>query len=727
MKWFPQRFQRTSRRFKAGEGAVLGVLAALLAFLVNGWGGLTPLENSTWDWRVALFAHASPHTDSIKYVELDQASLDWGKTNNAWSWPWPREVYAYLLKYLDRTTAKAVVFDVILSEPSVYSQEDDQSLREAITKTPHFVVAFQTGNLQSGFQSHSWPSTLAVPPWQVKGLAHLPADLHESLASFPLLSLATAAAALGDTKGLPDQDSLYRRVGLLWSFDGHAVPSLALAAYLSAHPRVQIHYRPGVLTLTNPQNQVERIPLDHQGRALLTYRGTWLQRAAERYPLWKLIRSELQIEAGQTPEVKPEVFQNSYVFLGFTALGLYDLKPSPLENKTPGVYIHGTALDNLLTGDFKAPVPNWASGMYLFVLGLAAGVVIRLCHNARQTLLTYALFLLVPLASAFALYPLGAWLPLVAPFGEVLFILLAGTVFNYAGEGRQKRFIKDAFAQYLSPVVIDRLIQNPELLNLGGEKRTLTILFSDVQGFTSISEKLTPEELTALLNRYLSAVTSVIYEMGGTIDKYEGDAVIAFWNAPLDLPDHARQAVLASLEYQRRLEALQSELTQMSGGHPVKARIGLNTGPVVIGNMGSQQRFNYTFFGDAGNLASRLEGLNKQFGTYLMVSEFTKQAVGSLPGVVFRELSRVAVVGKSEPVTVYEPLREREFQAKAETLKVFDQGREKFYEGKFEEALQLMETIATQDAPAAKYVEKLKQLREAPPASWNGVWLATEK
>ncbi len=726
MRLLPRRFHRTSRPFKAVEGAGLGLLAALVAILVLAGGVLGTLESSTWDWRVALFARPSAKTASIKYVELDQASLDWGKTNNAWSWPWPREVYAYLLKYLDRTSTKAVVFDVIFSEPSVYSQDDDQSLVDAVKSTPRFVGAFQTGNVQSGFQAHTWPKALPPPPWNLKG-PPLPADLHESLASFPIPSLGAVVSALGDTKGLPDDDSIYRRVGLFWSFDGHAVPSLAMAAYLVAHPGTTLRFQPGTLTLRNPGGATERIPLDSQGRALLTYRGTWLQRASERFPLWKLIRSELQIEAGQKPEVDPAVFKNSYVFLGFTALGLYDLKPSPLENQTPGVYIHGTALDNLLTGDFKAPASFVVTMAYLLALGLLAGVGIRLCRNAFQTLFTYAVLLLLPVVAAFALYLAGVWLVLVVPFGEVLFVLLAGTAFNYAGEGRQKRFIKDAFAQYLSPVVIDRLIQNPELLHLGGEKRTLSILFSDVQGFTSISEKLTPEELTALLNRYLSAVTSVIYEMGGTIDKYEGDAVIAFWNAPLDLKDHARRAILASLEYQRRLEFLQAELIAMSGGQPIKARIGLNTGPVVIGNMGSQQRFNYTFFGDAGNLASRLEGLNKQFGTYLMVSEYTKKAAGAVPGVVFRELSRVAVVGKSEPVIVYEPLWESEASSKAATLACFDKGREKFYEGQWDEALALMESIAELDPPAAKYVERLQQLKASPPPSWKGVWLATEK
>ncbi|MBN2060002.1 MAG: adenylate/guanylate cyclase domain-containing protein, partial [Deltaproteobacteria bacterium] len=193
---------------------------------------------------------------------------------------------------------------------------------------------------------------------------------------------------------------------------------------------------------------------------------------------------------------------------------------------------------------------------------------------------------------------------------------------NYTIKGRQKRYIKNVFKQYLSPAVIERLVENPDKLALGGEMRELSIFFSDIQGFTGISEQLSPPELTALLNDYLSAMTDIILAEGGTIDKYEGDAIIAFWNAPLDVPDHAKRAVRSALLCGRKLSELRPGFRKRIGTD-IYARIGINTGQVVVGNMGSNQRFDYTFLGDAGNLASRLEGVNKQFSTYLMVSEYT--------------------------------------------------------------------------------------------------------
>jgi adenylate cyclase len=221
-------------------------------------------------------------------------------------------------------------------------------------------------------------------------------------------------------------------------------------------------------------------------------------------------------------------------------------------------------------------------------------------------------------------------------------------------------------------------------------------------------------------------MTSILYAYGGTIDKYEGDAIIAFWNAPLDLPDHARQAVLASLACQRKLDEIQPRLQKLAG-RPVLARIGLNTGDVVIGNMGSSQRFNYTFLGDAGNLASRLEGINKLFATRFLVSEFTKESAGDAPDLHWREISRVRVVGKNRPVTVFEPLLRADADAQKPRLEAFDKALQAYYRGEFSAALAGFEALAEHDPPSARYAERVRELLAAPPAEWEGVWDAKEK
>jgi adenylate cyclase len=269
--------------------------------------------------------------------------------------------------------------------------------------------------------------------------------------------------------------------------------------------------------------------------------------------------------------------------------------------------------------------------------------------------------------------------------------------------------------------VIEELVQRPDRLKLGGELRELSILFSDVQGFTGISEKLNPEQLTELLNDYLTAMTDVIYAQGGTVDKYEGDAIIAFWNAPLGQPDHALRAVTAALQCQAALAALRPQLAARAGT-ALQARIGINTGPVVVGNMGSRQRFNYTFLGDAGNLASRLEGINKQFGTGILISDQTRRQLGD--GVPVREIARVRVVGRREPVTVFEPLAAA---APAEVANAYAAGRAAYEAGRLADALAAFAGIADRDPPAAAFAERCRALLAHPPPAWDGVWAMTEK
>jgi adenylate cyclase len=315
---------------------------------------------------------------------------------------------------------------------------------------------------------------------------------------------------------------------------------------------------------------------------------------------------------------------------------------------------------------------------------------------------------------------------MVAPLTGILLTFLAATLYNYATEGSQRRFIKSAFSQYLSPPVIEQLLAHPEQLSLGGERREISIFFSDVQGFTTISEKLDPSTLTELLNDYLTFMTNIILDSGGTIDKYEGDAIIAFWNAPLNFPDHAARALGASLECHRKLAERQDFFFEKFGCR-LLTRVGLNTGYAVVGNMGSDKHFNYTMLGDSVNLAARLEGLNKQFGTYLMCTENTfNQAVET--GLFFgRKLAQVAVVGKKEPVTVYEPLPEELFREQEPILRRFGEARDMFYGSNFAAALPLFETLTAQgDKPSFFYAEQCRYYLEAP-AEWKGFWQAASK
>lgn len=700
------------------EALGLGLLAAILTLAFS---LVTPRmmkrgENLTWDLRAAWFAKPGAATDTIRLIFLDQQSLDWG-TRQGWSWPWPRQVYGAILNFCARAQVKAIAFDVIYSEPSILGVDDDAEFGKAIAASPSFVGAIFVGKETGG--STNWMPAVPAPaipltsaPPALLGKYQLPHAL------FPVPEVGTNAAMLATVFGNPDRDGIYRRIRPFSVFDGQVVPSLGLGAWLVSCTNRSLHLEASSITLGGKR----QLPLDRTGCAILRYRGR--SQTHKTVNAAAVIESELLLREGKQPLIDPQSFQGTYVFFGFTAPGLFDLKASPVAPVYPGVEVHATFLDNLLTSDCMRETPRGLAALVVLLLACAAAVAVRFGRHAWQSVIAFLVFLLVPVLAGGLAYSRGIWLPVFAPLVATTLALIGALVVNYATEGKQKRFIKGAFRQYLSPVVIEELVQHPERLKLGGELRELSIFFSDVRGFTSISEHLDPEALTALLNDYLTAMTDIVYAHGGTVDKYEGDAIIAFWNAPLAQPDHALRAVTAALECQARLAELNPGFRERIGTD-LHQRIGLNSGRVVVGNMGSRQRFNYTFLGDAGNLAARLEGINKQFGTSVLVSEHTRRQLGE--GVAVREIARVQVVGRKEPVTVYEPMPPAIAAARQELLDTFADALALYYTGKLEEALARFASIGAQDAPAAAYVNRCRALQARPVADWTGVWAMTEK
>jgi adenylate cyclase len=690
-----------------------GVLIGLAAFALasSGWSLLQPLEAKTWDMRARWFAKASPATDSIRLIFLDQASLDWGKNENGLSWPWIRSAYVPILDFCKRAGARSVAFDVVMTEPSTY--EDDIAFGAAVRANGRVIQAFFPAG-----GTTSWPALFPSPyPPSTPDTAAARVTAFTKSATFPIPEAATNAALLAHVRAVVDPDGVLRRLSPFTLMDQRFIPILGLAPIFLDAPRPAVTLESRRLILGS-----RTIPLDVNGLALLRFRGP--SQTHQTVNAKAVIQSELQLEAGEKPLIDPALFKDKHVFFGFTAHGLYDLRTTPMGKYYPGVEMHATALDNLLTGEFMTDFPRPAALAITLLLCLLAGSGIRMCRSAALSAVLLPVFMLVPAALACGLYPVGYWMPFAVPEAGVTLALVAALVTNYAAEGRQKRFIKGAFSQYLSPVVIEQLVKNPEKLTLGGEKKELTILFSDLKGFTGISETLDAQALTSLLNTYLTAVTAIIYEEGGTIDKYEGDAVIAFWNAPLDMPDHALRAVRASIRYQEKLREMRAELRDKYG-HDLVVRIGLNTGPVVIGNMGSLQRFNYTFLGDAGNLASRLEGINKQFGTGILVSQFTRDQAGDT--FAFRKIARVAVVGRKEPVCVYEPMSHEAWQAGQAVFGPFATALDLFEKGDFTGVLGVVTPLAASDPASDSYRRKCEDLLKHPPSRWEGVWIMTEK
>jgi adenylate cyclase len=681
------------------DGLLIGIAALLPALLLAWIGGLQPLETTSERWRSAWFAAGPQANEPIVLIALDQASLDWGQRENSFSWPWPRAAYAPVVDFCRRAGARSLSFDVLFTEPSIYGVEDDQAFAAALLNFPATVGSFALGVSGGG--------DAEIPPADPR-LQTFSTLRSAEQAALPVSPLRESFGQLGDVGAQPDPDGLFRHVTLASRLGNQTLPALSLAAFLVANPQARLEQTPQELHIGNSV-----VPLDDQGRSRLRYRGPaasfrTLSAAA-------IIQSELQLLAGESPTLDPQFLHGAHVIFGLTAPGLFDLRPVPLDGVFPGMEIHATALDNLLAGDFLRVVTPGIVNSFALLLAILAGLSVRFCRNLVQTLAAVVLLLPLALLAGFVAYAWNWWLPVALPVTATALALIGGVATNFATEGRKKREIRRAFNQYLHPSVIEQLVDHPEKLRLGGEKRELSIFFSDLQGFSTISEQLEPEALIALLNAYLTEMTDIILDRGGTIDKYEGDAIIAFWNAPLEQPDHACRAVDAAMACQQRLAQLRPVFRERFG-HDLIMRIGVNTGPAVVGNMGSTRRFDYTMLGDAVNLAARLEGVNKVFGTDILLAQSTRVALGQRTEL--REIARVRVVGRREPVQIFTPLTADASLPLAE----FDAARQLFVQGRFQAAEQAFQLLSAADPVAAAYVFQCRQLQQQKPADWQGIW-----
>ncbi|MDD4735069.1 MAG: adenylate/guanylate cyclase domain-containing protein [Kiritimatiellae bacterium] len=696
-------------------GVLCGSGAALISLSLWFFGALDAVENVTWAWRVRMFGRNSESAAKIKLVLLDQPSLDWAANTLSVSWPWPREMYVPLLQFMQRAGAASVSFDVLYTEPSAYSVSDDEALGEAMRNTTNLVAAVFLGDRSGG--SETWPPDILQRAWKVQVSDLTPRRvrrLNKSHATFPISEVATNAALLGNVRDMPDSDGVFRRASPLNRFDGRYVPSLGLAAYLLTHPDA---WETSLDARRLKLGQVN-IPLDSKGDVLLHYRG--VRDPYERIRAAAVIQSEMNLQAGMEAELDPKVFKDCHVLFGFSAPGLMDQRATPVSRVSPGVFIHATLLDNLLDADALRDVPRHAVVLVVLLLSLLAALAGLFSRSAWRSALFYVLFLLPGVGVALLFYPLGYWYPLVVQVLSLLLALTVAVLVNYATEGRQKQFIKRAFQHYLSRDVIENILNDPGRLKLGGERKVLTIFFSDIQGFSTISERMNPQELTAFLNEYLSEMTDIIFQEGGTLDKYEGDAIIAFWNAPMDQHDHALRGCRAALRCANRLEELRADFAKRYGS-PLYARIGMHTGEVVVGNMGSKERFDYTVLGDAANLASRLEGANKAFGTYIMVSGETWSAVeGQLSA---RQIGRIRVVGRKTPVNVYELLTLNPNE-RPDWVRTFEEGLVCVFSNDWKNAMEKFQSLE-KDPPAAKYLARCREALKG--SDWDGVWNLTEK
>ncbi|MFC1844671.1 CHASE2 domain-containing protein [Thermodesulfobacteriota bacterium] len=689
--------------------SLVGVSVAVIVWFS---GLLSSIEGKTYDLRASLLAGRSSFSDEIILVVVDQNSIDWVSENMYIGWPWPRELFAAIINNCVRRGAKSISFDVLFTENSNFGVSDDMKLKEAMLKAENFSLGSVFPSNKTG-HFKTWPEDVPRPDFDIQGENGSQSLISSyDMATFPIPDILNREIVLSNIHHQPDNDGIYRKILPFVFFDNIPLPALGGGAYLTTHPDAEIFVQHNRIVLDG-----HVIPIDSAGRVLLNYRkpeGTYRIVSAA-----SIIRKEFQLlnkEIGED-EVEKDM-DRKYVFFGFTAPGLHDLRPTPTDGAFSGVEINATFLDNLLAEDFIKPVTVPQTVFKIILLTLAATFFLTFFQKQRAQIVTAVLIPLFPVSLALLFYRLGYDFKLIPIELSVITGTALSIIHRYLVVGKQERFIRHSFKHYLSPVVIDQLMESPDKLKLGGERKELSFLFSDLEGFTTISEGLEPVELTQLLNDYLTEMTNIILEEKGTVDKFEGDAIIAFWNAPLDIKDHPERAVRAALRCQQRLDQLRPELLKKYG-KTLKMRIGVNTGFAVAGNMGSSTRFDYTVLGDSVNLAARLEGANKQFGTYTMISEFTYQKLQK--NIVCRELAKLRVVGKKEAVRVFEPLSltgngsEKQYES-------FNRALFYFYEGNIKQALAEFGKTADRDSAAKRYVLKCQEFPDRLPEPWEGVW-----
>ncbi|MBN1826886.1 MAG: adenylate/guanylate cyclase domain-containing protein [Candidatus Eisenbacteria bacterium] len=698
---------------RIGLGAMIGAAAGLVAFLLSLAGALDTLEWKTLDWRLARLAGPGRVAERIAILLVDQKSLDHMAAEEDLPWPWPRSLYAPVIEYCRDAEARAVVFDLLFTEPSVYGEGDDAELGASVAG----------GGVILPFLAHAGDEG-APPPARFRpapeGDGTVPAVPFLS-ATLPVESIRDGAAGLGNVLFLPDRDGVFRGVPAVFRSGGGAEALALPFAVWSVTEGTPVRADGGRLFLGD-----RTVPLDGEGRMLVRFRGP--AGTIPSYSIASAIQSWVREREGGEISLPKELLRGRIVFIGSSAPGLLDLRPTPMSRVYPGVELHATVLDNLLAGDFLLRTPRWIEALRCVLAAALLGFLVGRARSPWRGALLLPLFVAVLAGAPLLFFRLGRWVPIVSPVLAVLLAFLAAQTAQYAVEGRRRRFLKHAFRHYLSPQVIEKILENPDRLALGGERKELTLFFSDLAGFTSLSEGLDPERLTALLNRYLSEMTDLIQAEGGTVDKYEGDAIIAFWNAPLDQPDHAARALRAGIGALRRLDEINPEL-ERDAGRPLCMRIGIHTGSVVVGNMGSRERFDYSVIGDAANLASRLEGLGKVFRSPILVSEATWNAAeGAAAG---REVGRVRVVGRREPTRVFQAAGPAGgpylFPWWREGDRSFEEGLRAFEAGDLARAGEIFAALAD-DPVAGAYVDRIDALSGgALPPGWDGVWEMTSK
>jgi len=715
------------------------------------------VELKTYDFRFLSRGAKSPRPDVVMAV-LDEKSL-----KSEGRWPWPRSKMAKLIEVLSRDGAKVIGFDIIFAEPDENSSiqfirqieqkmkhyrvenegvkafieeskvgaDNDLALSEAIKASKAKVVLGYFFHMSQGeldFElddkdKEDQMRRITGSRYPIVFLARQDraadsfVQAYAPQANLPLLAGATDAA--GYFNMIPDKDGVVRSMPLAIQCGKDIYSPLSIQCiwnYLGRPPLVVQVASYGVEGI-RMGNLV--IPTDENGHMLINYLGP-----EKMFPDYSIT----DILQGKVPK---GAFKDKIVLVGATAIGLYDMRNTPFAAVYPGLEIHATVIDNILEKAFIHK-PKWTrifDAMAIVLFALILGLLIPRLSAIKGVVLTTGVFVLYIFVTQWLFSHALLWVNMVYPLLGLVLIYTSLTIYRYLTEERERKKIRGAFSHYVSSAVVNEVLKNPEKLKLGGDMKELTVLFSDIRGFTTISEGLGPEQVHHLINDYLTAMTDIVFKHGGTLDKYMGDAVMAIYGAPVDLPDHAQKACDTALEMMQVLNELNAGWARE--GKPVlDIGIGINTGMMMVGNMGSEQRFEYTVLGDAVNLGSRLEGANKSYLTHILVSEFTYDRVKG--EFLCMEIDSVRVKGKTRPVRIYQLMGRKDASlSQAETIRFFHQGLQFYKEQKWDKALEAFKTVSAMDKgvyAAQIYMERIAGLKSSPPPpDWDGVCIMKEK
>ncbi len=732
----------------------LGIVFALFISNFLNFQVFQSLESSTIDnIRYPIRGSRKPQAPVI-IVAVDETSL---KTIG--QWPWPRAFHAQLVRNLKAAGVKAVFYDVWFSEPERNQSKMLGQLQATLdmalqgtSKTAKALKEKVLGNIRSFQESQNGDAEFAAALKETKNvlLPIVPLNQGEvgddatsfepeslnfteaklisgtksdfwntenALVSIPLLQKSTKDS--GNIRPIPERDGIFRYYPTALMYKDKLIPHLALqtARYLmDVKDPVKV----------NAGDYVEvgnrKVPILDKGMAFINFCGK--VGTITTYSASDVLNGTL------SPEQK-EKLKGSAVLVGATAQGLYDLRPTPFTKAYPGVELNATIIENVYSGNFMTLASELLKYFLIILLAFSVWYFTPRVTPIQGGLLLLLIFFGYVAGACFLFSYAHYIINIVYPSLALLLTFLLLTTYKFRTEVRHSRYMKQMFQSMVAPAVVDEIMKLPAGIELGGEEKELTVLFSDIRGFTTYSEKHTPHEVVAILNEYLTQMTNLIFQTEGTLDKYIGDAIMAFWGAPGDQKDHAYRACSTVLGMVDLLHTVLHPKWDLEGKQRLDIGIGLNTGPMVVGFVGSQSIKNYTLIGDAVNLGARLEGTTKEYHVEIIIAESTYSHVKD--DMLCRELDLIKVKGKNEPIRIYELIDHRLRGAGMKEMKVkaFEDGLALYRGQKWDEAVKCFKNcleLDPKDGPAGIFMERCKVLKQTPPASnWDGVFVMKTK